>query len=234
MSRNKDPAFLFYPSDFIMGTMLMTDEEVGKYIRLLCLQHQQGHISEMDLTQICNGSQRVQSKFIKDSDGKYYNERLDAEINHRLQYSASRSINGKKGGRPPKETTEKPIENHMKTICLPYENHSENENIIRNIIEYLNSKLNTKYQYTSNYIVELVGARLEEGYVLQDFKTVIDKKYAEWSGTEFAKFLRPETLFGTKFSTYLNQLGAEVQEARYTSFSADDALEMALQRAYEK
>ena len=236
MSRNKDPAFLFYPSDFIMGTMLMTDEEVGKYIRLLCLQHQQGHILEMDLTQICNGSQRVQSKFIKDSDGKYYNERLDAEINHRLQYSASRSMNGKKGGRPPKTTIEKPIGNHMETICLSYENHSENENInvIKDIIEYLNYKLNTKSQYTSNYIMELVGARLEEGYVLQYFKTVIDKKYSEWSGTEFAKFLRPETLFGNKFSRYLNQVEPPGNVPRFSTYDPAEVLASAVERANKK
>ena len=36
----KDPAFLFYSSDFLSGTMLMTDEEIGQYIKLLCLQHQ--------------------------------------------------------------------------------------------------------------------------------------------------------------------------------------------------
>ena len=42
----KDPAFLFYPSDFLTGTMFMTDEQVGKYIRLLCAQHQKGHLCE--------------------------------------------------------------------------------------------------------------------------------------------------------------------------------------------
>ena len=45
----KDPAFLFYSSDFLSGTMLMTDEEVGKDIRLLCLQHQKGHLKEKDM-----------------------------------------------------------------------------------------------------------------------------------------------------------------------------------------
>ena len=45
----KDPAFLFYSSDFLSGTMLMSDEEVGQYIRLLCLQHQKGHLKEKDM-----------------------------------------------------------------------------------------------------------------------------------------------------------------------------------------
>ena len=49
----KDPAFLFYSGDFLSGTMLMSDEEVGQYIRLLCLQHQKGHLREKDMISIC-------------------------------------------------------------------------------------------------------------------------------------------------------------------------------------
>ena len=50
-----------------------------------------------------------------------------------------------------------------------------------------------------------ISARLEEGYSLEDFKNVIDKKVREWQGTEMDQYLRPETLFGTKFEGYLNQ-----------------------------
>jgi len=46
----KDPAFLFYSSDFTIGTQFMTDEQVGKYIRLLCAQHQTGHLDEEHMT----------------------------------------------------------------------------------------------------------------------------------------------------------------------------------------
>ena len=49
----KDPAFLFYSSDFLSGTMLMSDEEIGQYIKLLCLQHQKGHLKEKDMLNIC-------------------------------------------------------------------------------------------------------------------------------------------------------------------------------------
>ena len=53
---NKDPAFLFYTSDFLTGTMFMTDEEVGVYIRLLCVQHQHGGLIEKDIfTDRANG-----------------------------------------------------------------------------------------------------------------------------------------------------------------------------------
>ena len=71
MIKLKDPAFLFYSSDFLSGTMLMTDDEVGKYIRLLCLQHQKGHLKEKDLLSICKQkNEDIFSKFIKDEKEK--------------------------------------------------------------------------------------------------------------------------------------------------------------------
>lgn len=120
----KDPAFLFYSSDFLSGTMLMTDEEVGQYIKLLCLQHQKGHLKEKDMLNICKSyNEDIFSKFKKDEEGNYYNERLEYESNKRKAYSESRRNNRKK-----KETYEEDIKN----ICNSYEKHMENENVIVN------------------------------------------------------------------------------------------------------
>jgi uncharacterized phage protein (TIGR02220 family) len=244
MPENKDPAVLFYTADFLVGVQGLTMEERGQYITLLCLQHQQGHLSQKTISlAVGTVSSDVLSKFEVDENGLLYHHRMDAEAIKRENYVHSRQENGKKGGRP-----SKPKENHMvnlkETYDKPYDKpygkpkenlpENDNENINKDIIHYLNTKLGTKYKASAEYVKKHINARLNEGYTLEDFKTVIDKKYKEWNGTEFAKFLRPETLFGTKFSTYLNQLGAEVQEARYTSFSADDALERALQRAYKE
>jgi predicted phage replisome organizer/uncharacterized phage protein (TIGR02220 family) len=73
-----------------------------------------------------------------------------------------------------------------------------------NIVEYLNSKANTKYKATTKKTQTCIHARLSEGFTEDDFKQVIDNKCADWIGTEWEKFLRPETLFGTKFESYLN------------------------------
>lgn len=133
----KDPAFLFYSSDFLSGTMLMTDEEIGQYIKLLCLQHQKGHLKEKDMLNICKTyNEDIFSKFKKDEEGNYYNERLEYEANKRKAYSESRRNNRKK-----KETYEK----DMKNICNSYEQHmgnaNANENRNRNINKN-NSKVN--------------------------------------------------------------------------------------------
>ena len=105
----KDPAFLFYSSDFVTGTFTMTDEQVGKYIRLLCLQHQKGIISEKDMLFICKTyDEDIYSKFVKIDTG-YYNARLKEESEKRLKYTESRRNNR--------------FNKHMKNICKTYDKH---------------------------------------------------------------------------------------------------------------
>ena len=102
MDNYKDPAFLFYPESFLVGVMYMTDEEVGQYIKLLCIQHQKGHIPDKIMKRYLPA---VQDKFVKDDDGLWYNERLDLEIERRAKYTNAMRENGKKGGRKPKKDT---------------------------------------------------------------------------------------------------------------------------------
>jgi uncharacterized phage protein (TIGR02220 family) len=73
------------------------------------------------------------------------------------------------------------------------------------IVNILNSVCETKFKPSSEKTKTLIKARFNEGFTVDDFKTVITKKAKEWIGTEMAKYLRPETLFGTKFEGYLNQ-----------------------------
>lgn len=75
----------------------------------------------------------------------------------------------------------------------------------KEIIDYLNSKTGKKYRDNVQKNKSLIKARWSEGYRLEDFKQVIDNMFKDWSGTKYAKYLRPETLFGTKFDSYLNQ-----------------------------
>ena len=120
----KDPAFLFYSSDFLTGTILMSDEQVGKYIKLMCLQHQKGRLEEKDMLKICGKhDEDVFSKFSIDEQGLYYNVRLEKEILKRRSYSESRSKNRQNNKK------EETYEEHMINICETYEKHMENENI---------------------------------------------------------------------------------------------------------
>lgn len=74
------------------------------------------------------------------------------------------------------------------------------------IVDYLNLKIKSNYKHTTPKIKQLINARLKEKFTIEDFKAVIDKKTKEWiNDPKFSAYLRPETLFGTKFESYLNQ-----------------------------
>ena len=73
------------------------------------------------------------------------------------------------------------------------------------IIFYLNRIIGSNYNENSKTIRQLITKQINEGYTEQDFINVINKKYKEWRNTEYEKYLRPETLFGDKFESYVNQ-----------------------------
>lgn len=106
------------------------------------------------------------------------------------------------------ETVRKIIDEYEKENEKDNDNENEvsytDSSTIREIVEYLNLKTGYHYKYTTKATRTKIEARLNEGYTLDDFKKVIDKKVAEWKGTKMEQYLRPETLFGTKFEGYLN------------------------------
>lgn len=82
--------------------------------------------------------------------------------------------------------------------------HESYHDSINQIVDYLNIKIGARYRANSKSTAKHIKARLKEGFSLEDFFKVIDKKYWEWYGTDMEQYLRPETLFGTKFESYLN------------------------------
>lgn len=137
MEKLKSPAINFYTSDFMTGTIFMNNEEVGAYIRLLCMQHQKGHLNEKDMIKICNTYEildSVMTHFKKDEDGLFYNERMDFEKERREKYKESRAKNR---SNPNKD---------MKHISNTYENHMENI-----IINILNNNKNISKEYILEY-----------------------------------------------------------------------------------
>lgn len=111
----------------------MTHEEVGKYMRLLCIAHAKGgYLTKQDMFKICDESDvDVINKFLTDGDGIYYNERLLSEITKRKKYSDSRSNNRK--GKIHKKQED------VSNICNSYDSHMENENEDTNILNNSNT-----------------------------------------------------------------------------------------------
>ncbi len=135
----KDPAVLFYTQDFITGTLLMTDEQRGKYILLLCLQHQNGKLTERDMLKICREKDEdIWCKFYQE-DGFYYNKRMLLETQKRNNYTESRRKNLQKS-------------THMDSHMEPHM-ENENENVIINDKEDIIKRRAVKFSEEVNQFI---------------------------------------------------------------------------------
>jgi len=183
----------------------ITRHQVGTIEKALKL------FKEMDLIEILdNGAifmldiQNLIGKSSTEADRKkQYRARIEAE-------KAQLLTDGQMSGQSPLEIDieiEKEIESEIEKEQERETDDSPGESLhesYQQIISYLNEKAGTAYRASSKKTQTCIHARLAEGFTIDDFKVVIDKKCYEWIGTEFEKFLRPETLFGTKFEGYLN------------------------------
>lgn len=128
----KDPAFLFYPNDWIGGTMGMTFEEKGAYMELLMMQFNRGHMTKHMMGQVVGQMlDKVLVKFKEDGNGMYYNERLEEEQNKRKSYVISR-VNNKNGTNQHSKKA-----GHMSS-------HMEDVNIDSIIVDSLNGSFTEK------------------------------------------------------------------------------------------
>ncbi len=133
---SKDPAVLLYTSDFLSGTFTMSDEQVGRFIRLLCLQHQKGKLTEKDMQSICKGyDEDVYAKF-QLIDGYYINKRMYQEAEKRSKFTESRR----------KNASAKHMPNHMEN-----ENENINENKNRNVLIYPSSEFQNLWEEWIDY-----------------------------------------------------------------------------------
>lgn len=187
-------------------------------------------------------------------------------IRPQIDANNKRYENGKRGATKPEpnrgQTVTKPEPNLDQTVTKPEPNGGQtegkadpnvkcnmlNDNDLKDknhcpadvskIVDHLNLKTGAHYLSSSEKTRSLIKARLREGFKVEDFYTVIDKKVAEWKETDMAKYLRPETLFGTKFEGYLNQSvkprAAPVTTNVFTNFEQRDYDYDALERALLK
>ena len=105
-------------------------------------------------------------------------------------------------------SAEKSSDKSSEVVVLEEDKEKEEDidiNIYSSIISYFNDKANTNYRISSKKTRQLIRARVNDGFTEDDFKKVIDNKVYEWLNTDMENYLRPETLFGTKFESYLNQ-----------------------------
>ena len=147
----KDPAFLFYPNDYIGGTMGMTFEEKGAYIELLMLQFNRGHMTSHMIGQLIGQLwESIKCKFVQDEQGLWYNIRLDQEKDKRMSFTQSRRNNIKGLN----QHTIGHMTSHMEDV---------NEDVNRNINK-----------------VKIIDTLFEQFWDLYDYKKSRDKAEKAW------------------------------------------------------
>lgn len=209
----KDPAFLFYTGDFTTGTQFFTDEQVGKYVRLLMAQHQLGHLEEKHMLLICKTYDKdVFSKFTKDSNGLYYNERLENEIVKRKKYSESRSENRKKKN-DISETYVPHMENKNKNILLntlTISNTSwETEKTLFINAEEWQMKQCAEFKLSRDRMIEYVNEFLKEQDAKEDYKDVKELKKHWYGWYKKNKLNKSNGFQQTELSDYQKKLLAD-------------------------
>ena len=92
-----------------------------------------------------------------------------------------------------------------KTNNNEIDNNNNKLSICKEVVSYLNLKAKKNFKFETASHQKFIKARLKDGYVLEDFKKVVDIMVAKWKGTEYEQYLQPQTLFGNKMDNYLNQ-----------------------------
>ena len=159
-------------------------------------------------------------------------ESASREAIKKREQRLKKKIGTQEGTNCPIEYRDKRLDIRDKSIEIDIEQEQEiEEDIIpaeahlpyKEIVDYLNTLAGTNYRASSRKTKDLIKARINEGYTLEDFKVVIEKKTREWINDNKMKvYLRPETLFSTKFEGYLNQPVKELTTkdlTPYTDFS---------------
>jgi len=176
-TNGKDPAVLLYTQDFIVGTLTMTDEQRGKYIILLCYQHQKQNKLTLNDLKLADGDETILEKFPQHSDGYYYNDRMAMEIeNRKIRTDASRN-NGKLGGRP--KTKNKPmgydLVNLKETKKKPKQNLTGTGTGTGNENAIASGTGNVSYKLVDKMVDKLLDVTtFKQGYseLLEDFGTI--------------------------------------------------------------
>ena len=173
-----------------------TDEMLAKYFRMDIgiIQRALEIFQQMEMIDIIDNIYLVSNWL------KYQNSTELEHIRYMNKARQQRFREKQKQLLESRNVTDNVISNDFCSIC-----NMSYVDVYKDIINYLNSKINSNYKYTTKKNQTLIHARAEEGFTLDDFHKVIDKKVEEWKSTDMEKYLRPETLFGTKFEGYLNQ-----------------------------
>jgi uncharacterized protein YdaU (DUF1376 family) len=220
----KDPAFLFYPNDWIGGTMGMTFEEKGAYMELLMTQFNRGHMTTHMIGQLVGQIfDKLQDKFKKDENGLWYNERLEQEKIKRQKYTKSRR-NNISGENQHTKKRRKNDEKNLGHMDAHMTSHMENENI--NTFNTLSSnKYSNEIKDSNTWEIEKKLFKNDEAYfynICTEYKITkeqIDKKTDEFiKQQELAQDYKTMKELKRHFSYWIKKNKNEIPKTPKTTY----------------
>jgi len=218
----ENKTYYFVSRNLIMEELPMFFEKSDTVYRNLKILQEKGLIEY-----IKKGKKDLIRITAKGKSWNFIKQKNNSEKNPSFDESSEKNPSnlGKKSEKEPKNSEKNPT--NKDTISYK-DNNIINNNIYTSVIEYLNEKTERtgkeKYNPESSKTQRLIKARRNEGYELEDFKIVIDKKCKEWLDTDMEKYLRPETLFGNKFESYLKQKTTTTKKLKFQKQNNDFAV----------
>ena len=227
----KAPSFQFYVKDWLCDPELRLASVLsrGAWIDCLCFMWENSQRGKLTATplkfaRLISGSLDEALHFLNDMNDYEFGDievplgvtfpLTEHECNVKVTITNRRMYADYKN----KQNTRLRVKKHREKIDVTQKKQKCNANVTpsspsssssstpnKDIVFFLNENAKTNYRHTTPKTQKLIRARYNEGFTLPDFKTVITKKCSDWFGTDMEKYLRPETLFGTKFEGYLNE-----------------------------
>lgn len=188
----------FYPADWLtdMALNACSLAAQGAWVRLICFMHQSEEYGQLRINNEPMSEKQIQNLLNVD-DNTFKSVWLELTSHGVVKKYANGSYYSKRM-----------VSDYKKFVLTSGDNviSDKNAKIIESIIIYFNQKTKSTYTIDDADTVKLINEKIKNGYKEEDFKKVIDTKCADWLGDEkWGQYLRPRTLFGSKFQDYLNQ-----------------------------
>lgn len=235
------PSFQLYAADFYVDTNEWTCEEVGVYVRLLMSEWVNGdlpnnltklaRIAGFDQKKFQKVAPQVLKKFQVNGNERLINLRLEETRLEQRKHREKQALRASSGWKKRNAAAE-PVADAVahdddmpdgmpdgcsssSSSLLPKGNSiTSSKQEIKEIIDYLNRQSGKNFSHKTKATISHINARLAEKRTIEDFKQVIDTKCAKWlNDSRMRDFVRPETLFGTKFESYLNESVTHKEQA---------------------
>lgn len=225
------PSFQLYAADLLVDTNEWTCEEVGVYIRLLMSEWVNGdlpvdlkklaRIAGIDQKRFQKVSRQLMLKFQENGNKRLINLRLEETRNNQLKYREKQALRASSGWAKRNATADATADATVMPSHMPDDmpdacsssSSSNKEDIlssVKEIIEYLNVKSGKNFSHKTKATIAHIKARLSEGRTIEDFQKVITIKCEKWKpDPRMCDYIRPDTLFGGKFESYLNEYPAQ-------------------------